>query len=132
MSEMDKSFFPEAKEVWAITSEHLAEGKFREVLHEHVRNMIMDAAKAGQDSVCICVTYDSVAPIVKSLGDFSGLQLDVYRGLLNEIKEELVMAGYYANIDNIPSVSGGPLGMTRSFLEIGWKPNAGQAAFKEA
>jgi hypothetical protein len=125
---MDESFFPEAKEAWAITSEHLLEGKFREVLREHIRNTIVDDAKAGQDSACICVTYDSVAPMVKSLGDpampFGDLPIDVYRGILNEIKGELKKAGYYANIDDIPSVCGGPLGTTRSFLEIGWKPNA--------
>ena len=128
MSEINKSFFPEAKEVWAITSEHLAEGKFREVLREHIRNRIIDAAKAGQDSACICVTYSSVASMVKSLDDpelhFSDLPTDVYRGILNEIKEELMTAGYYAYIDDIPSVCGGPLGTIRSFLEIGWKLNS--------
>lgn len=128
MSEMDESFFPEAKEAWAITSEHLLEGKFRKVLREHIRNRIVDAAEAGQDSACVCVTYDSVAPVVKSLCDpamhFGDLPIDVYRGILNEIKGELKKAGYYAHIDDIPSVCGGPLGTTRSFLEIGWKPNA--------
>ncbi|MBQ4479703.1 MAG: hypothetical protein II943_03600 [Victivallales bacterium] len=135
MSEMNESFFPEAKEAWAITSEHLLEGKFRKVLREHIRNRIVDAAKAGQDSACICVTYDSVAPVVRSLCDpamhFGGLPTDVYRGILNEIKGELTMAGYYAKIDNIPYISGGPLGVIRSFLEIGWKPNA-QAAGLDA
>ncbi len=125
---MSDGFFPDANDAWAITSKHLLEGKFRTVLREHIRNRIVDAAEAGQDSACICVTYDSVAPVVKSLGDpampFGDLPTDVYRGILNEIKGELKKAGYYAHIDDIPSVCGGPLGTTRSFLEIGWKPKA--------